>query len=493
MIHRVTPGSFGSSMRSSRSVTPANEREVRRNDEESSKENFGLGRILQEDLTPFGKIPLIIKGEGKEKSKELRGIIAKEFHPEQAEAKENLDLVDGLKVEVDPYNLERLLKTLPNDSQVMIDSKIRYPLQDNVIPKIPEPEEERRPVLDISRSTLGINRLWEQGFTGKGVGICVIDSGLHPHQDLDGRIVAFADMNEGRKKPYDPYGHGTHVAGIAAGTGAASEGVFMGVAPDAHLVGVRITSVSEAIKGIQWAIENKDKYDIKVINMSLGDFPMRSWKDDPWAQAAEKAWDAGIVVVVAAGNEGPSKGSISTPGIAPSVITVGAIDDKNTPQRDDDRIADFTSRGPTTPDGLGKPDLVAPGVEIYGPLVPNSKLDNPDLPRVGNEYLAISGTSQATPLVSGVAALLIQANPDLTNNEIKEILVSTAEDYLPRVNPYDQGAGLLDPMESLEVALRLRQEKGGDPTSIDNFEKKEVVPMHIAREHPKNPSSTTQA
>ena len=198
------------------------------------------------------------------------------------------------------------------------------------------------------------------------------------------------------------------------------------------------------------------------------------------AQAAEKAWDKGIVVVVAAGNEGPNEGTVSTPGIAPSVITVGAIDDQNTPQRDDDRIADFSSRGPTMPDGLEKPDIVAPGVEIYGPLSPDCTLDTPDMPHVGKEYIAISGSSMATPLVSGVAALLLQANPDLTNDEIKQILVSTAEDYLPRVDKNDQGAGLLDPYESMQVALKMKQEKGGDPAAIENMKKKEVVPMHIA-------------
>ena len=287
MIHRVTPGSFTSTMRSSRNVTPSNDRKTHETPADTV-ESFGLGRILSKDLTPFGKIPLIVKGKGKENAKEVRGLIAKEFNTDQAEVKEDLELVDGLKVEVDPYNLERLLKTLPRDSQVVIDSKIRYPAPEKMIPKIPDSKKDNRPVLDLSHSTLGVNRLWEQGYTGKGIGICVIDSGIYPHKDLEDRIVAFADMNDGKKKPYDPYGHGTHVSGVAAGTGAASEGKFMGVAPDAHLVGVRITSVSEAIKGIQWAIEHKEEYGIKVINMSLGDLPMKSWKDDPWHRQRKK-------------------------------------------------------------------------------------------------------------------------------------------------------------------------------------------------------------
>jgi len=482
MINRVTPGSFSASMRTSNKSTPTDEVTVRHEADTEGKsgsaiyDNFGFSNFTPEDLTPEGKVPIIIAGRSERSIKLLKTKLAKEFGADQVKFKEDLPLVGGTKIEIDPYNFRKVMKALPKGTQVVLDSKIKYPKPEQLRPKIPDPEKEKRPALDIANSTLGINRLWEQGYTGKGVGICVIDSGLHPHKDFEGRVKAFIDIHDGKEKPYDPYGHGTHVTGIAAGSGAESNGKYKGVAPDADIVSIRITSVSEAVKAIQWAIENKDEYGIDVVNMSLGDFPIKSYKSDPWAQAAEKAWDSGLLVVVAAGNEGPGKGTISTPGIDPKVITVGAIDDKNTPERDDDTMARFSSRGPTTPDGITKPDVVAPGVEIFGPLSPGSTLDTPDLPHVGKKYIGISGSSMATPLVSGLGALLLQANPELTNNDIKRILMDTAEKYLPKAKPNDQGAGLIDPLEALQIAL-LRKNPRALPMVV---EKKENLPMLIA-------------
>ncbi len=482
MINRVTPGSFSASMRTSNKFTPTDDVAVR-HEADTGKgtgsaiyDNFGFSNFTPEDLTSDGKVPIIIAGKSKRSLKRLKGKLAKKFDIDQVKFKEDLPLVDGIKMEIDPYNFRQVMKALPKGTQVVLDSKIKYPKPEQLKPKIPGPEKESRPALDIANSTLGINRLWEMGYTGKGVGICVIDSGLHPHKDFEGRIKAFVDIHDGKETPHDPYGHGTHVTSVAAGSGAESAGKYKGVAPDADIVAIRITSVSEAIKGIQWAIENKDKFNIDVINMSLGDFPIKSYKTDPWAQAAEKAWDAGMLVVVAAGNEGPGEGTISTPGIAPKVITVGAIDDQNTPERGDDEIAEFSSRGPTSPDGLTKPDIVAPGVEIFGALSPESTLDTPDLPHVGKKYIGISGSSMATPLVSGLGALLIQANPDLSNEDIKRILMDTAENYIPGAKPEDQGVGLIDPIEALQVAL-LRK----DPKNLPMVIKKENnLPMLIA-------------
>jgi len=481
MINRITPGSFSSSMKTSR--TPKSSKEsntrsnsVRHKQDGDTYDSVGFNRLTPEDLTPDGKISIIVSGKSKSAMRYLKKKIAKNFTIQEAKFSDELPIVGGLKIEVDPYNFKKLMKSMPKGTQVTLDTKIRFPKPSQLRLKAEKAKQEVRPSLDISNSTLGINRLWEKGYTGKGVGICVIDSGLHPHKDFEGRIKAFVDMNDGKKKPYDPYGHGTHVTGIAAGSGVESSGKYKGVAPDADIIGVRITSVGEAIKGIQWAIENKDKYGIRILNMSLGDFPIKSYKTDPWAQAAEKAWDAGLLVVVAAGNEGPGEGTISTPGIDPKVLTVGAIDDKNTPEREDDSISLFTSRGPTTPDGLVKPDISAPGVEIYGPLSPGSTIDTPDLPHAGEKYIAMSGSSMSTPIVSGLAALLLQANPDLTNQEIKDILMETAENYIPNLKPTDQGAGLVDPLESLQVALKRRKTKNL-PMVI---KKQETLPMLVA-------------
>ena len=308
------------------------------------------------------------------------------------------------------------------------------------------------PPPDIANKLVGIDKVWDQGFTGKGQTIAVIDSGIYPHPDLKDKIVGWVDIRDGSLEPCDDHGHGTHVAGVAAGSGVASAGKHKGVAPDANVVGVRIASVSDAIKGIQWVIDHKEELNIGVINMSLGDFAARPYKDDPWAQAAERAMDAGIVVCVAAGNDGPSEFNINTPGIHPDVITVGALDDKGTLDKGDDTVADFSSRGPTQVDHLHKPDILAPGVNVYGPLAPGSNLDSPEVPHDGQHYFAISGTSMATPMVAGLAAVLLSANPSLSHQEIKEIITRSADNYLPD-EPNIQGAGVINAERALELAI----------------------------------------
>ena len=366
---------------------------------------------------------------------------------------DKLPLINGCSVDVKLEDVDNMLKNLPVGTQIAVDRPLIF---DNpTLMKSAQPgavPEEGKATADIADALIGIDEVWDMGYTGKGQTIAIIDSGIYPHPDLEGKITGWVDMQDGALKPMDTYGHGTHVAGIAAGNGTKSAGVHKGVAPDANVVGVRISNVSEAIKGIQWVIENKDRLGIGVINMSLGDFAMRSYKDDPWAQAAEKAMEAGLVVCVAAGNDGPSERNISTPGIHPDVITVGALDDNGTLDRSDDKVADFSSRGPTNIDGINKPDLIAPGVNIYGPLAPGAGIDDDSLPHIGQDYVAISGTSMATPMVAGVAACLKQANPNLTHKDVKEILVKSCDNYLDEPK-YVQGAGLINAKKALELAL----------------------------------------
>ena len=308
--------------------------------------------------------------------------------------------------------------------------------------------------LDVAQALAGIDKVWAQGFTGKGQTIAILDSGIHPHPDLKDKITGWVDITDGSLTPWDPDGHGTHVAGLAAGTGISSAGKHKGVAPDADVVGVRINSVSDAVKGIQWVMEHKEELNIGVLNISMGDFAAWSYKNDPWAQAAEKAIEAGLVVCAAAGNDGPSEFNINTPGIHPDVITVGALDNKGTPEPDDDTVAEKSSRGPTLIDHLHKPDILAPGENIYGPLVPGAKLELefPEAPHDGLHYFAISGTSMATPMVAGMAAVLLSANPKLTHQEIKEILMRSADNYLPDERDI-QGAGVINAEKALELAL----------------------------------------
>ncbi|WP_143311883.1 MULTISPECIES: S8 family serine peptidase [Carboxydocella] len=288
-------------------------------------------------------------------------------------------------------------------------------------------------LLDVATQTLGVPEQWSLGNTGKGRVVAIVDSGIYPHPDLsqpNNRIIAFKDFINGKKLPYDDFGHGTHVAGIIAGNGYMSNGQYKGVAPEASIVGVKVLNqygvgkVSNVIAGIQWVVKNKNTYAIDVLNLSLGAIATESWTTDPLSQAAQKAWEAGMIVVAAAGNDGPNPGTIRTPSINPNIITVGALDDQGTPDPNDDVIAGFSSQGPTI-DGFAKPDRYAPGVNITSLLadttyVPKEKggsggtpslkivaLGNSSKTTTSQYYNTMSGTSLATALISGEVALLL--------------------------------------------------------------------------------------
>ncbi|MGE5672822.1 MAG: S8 family peptidase [Mycobacterium leprae] len=285
-------------------------------------------------------------------------------------------------------------------------------------------------------------------FTGVGVTIAIIDTGIYPHPDLKGRIVAFQDFVGKRTKPYDDNGHGTHVAGCAAGDGGSSIGLYRGPAPAAKLVGVKVLNkigsgtTSAILAAINWVIANRETYGIRILSMSLGGQAQGGHESDPLCQAVARAWQAGIVCTIAAGNEGPGTGTISTPGIAPQVITVGAMDDLGTADRADDQIAAFSSRGPT-PDGLHKPDLLAPGVNITSLRSPKSYLDkNESSAREGQWYFTLSGTSMATPIVAGICAQLLEAEPRLTPDQVKARLMRSAENRGLSID--EQGSGYVD-------------------------------------------------
>lgn len=288
--------------------------------------------------------------------------------------------------------------------------------------------------------------------TGKGVKIAIIDTGIHPHSDLEGRITDFVDLVNGRTEPYDDNGHGTHCAGDAAGNGSASSGKYVGPAPEASLVGVKVLnkigsgSLDTVMEGVEWCIEynkNPQNTKIDIISMSLGssaqDFGTDN--DDPMVKIVEAAWNSGIIVYVAAGNEGPESGTIASPGVSDLVITVGALDDRDTPEaRTDDDVASFSSRGPTVY-GLTKPDILAPGVNIVSLRAPNSYLDKlQKTARVDNDYFVLSGTSMATPIAAGIGALMKQAYPNLSPNQIKHRLKSGCDMWVERdKNVYGSG------------------------------------------------------
>ncbi|NMO94369.1 S8 family peptidase [Paenibacillus lemnae] len=294
------------------------------------------------------------------------------------------------------------------------------------------PDRLHRSSLYIAAPAIGSDTVRKkQGYTGKGIHIAVLDTGVYNHPDLTkpvNRIVGFKDFVNGRKLPYDDNGHGTHVAGDAAGNGWVSKGKYKGAAPEAGIVGVKVLDRegkgydSTIIQGIQWCMANRNKLKLRVLNLSLGSPALGPWSEDPMCQAVEKAVQAGLVVTAAAGNSGPGRGSVESPGISPSVITVGAVDDRRTVTQADDVITVFSGRGPAKGGGV-KPDLLAPGETIISLRSPGSLLDR-ELPyqRVGRSYFTLSGTSMASPLVAGAAALLLQKQPGLSPQQVKEKL-----------------------------------------------------------------------
>jgi serine protease AprX len=332
------------------------------------------------------------------------------------------------------------------------------------------------------------------GLDGTGIGVAVIDSGVTAVGDLywwnpsnqtyGSRVVYSQTFVPGTTDASDQYGHGTHVAGIIAGAGWFSTGnsfshTFKGIAPNANIINLRVLDQngvgtdSSVIAAIQTAISLKSTYNIRVINLSLGRQVYESYTLDPLCQAAEAAWNAGIVVLAAAGNQGRNNsagtegyGTIAAPGNDPYVITVGAMKTANTPTRTDDTIASYSSKGPTAYDYVVKPDIVAPGNQVVSTLAPNAfllgsptdvflseysnssttstsgtsntknnnkkaTLSTTATNAISTSYMRLSGTSMATPVVSGAAVLLLQQNPNLTPDQVKARLMKTASKTFP--------------------------------------------------------------
>jgi serine protease AprX len=362
-------------------------------------------------------------------------------------------------------------------------------------------------------------------YTGKNVGIAIIDTGIYPHPDLTSprnKITGWVDFVNGKRIPYDDGGHGTHVSGDAAGTGYLSDGKYKSFAPDANLIGIKVLAgngggtTAALLQGIEWAIQHKDEHNIKVINISIG-HKAEDYSTDPVDIALEQAVKAGITVVTSAGNSGPNPGTILAPGDSPYVITVGALDDRGTPDRKDDKPVYFSSCGPT-PLGLTKPDILVRGEHIVSLFSPESVADkdntsmagkfaklkelqglnDTDLMNVTDEtlssscglfpdtikrfrespasardvlkrnmywnarmhvlleaYISMCGSSMASPIASAVVAAMYEANPDLTPHQVKDILMTTAE-KLPDYPDNQQGAGYMDPVRAILKAEELR-------------------------------------
>ena len=325
------------------------------------------------------------------------------------------------------------------------------------------------------------------GFDGSGIGLAIVDSGVaNWHDDLGSQtVVHFADFVTELLAPHDDYGHGTHVAGIIAGNGYDSGGVRRGLAPGARLVVLKVLDeagdghISNVIAAIDYAIEYREQFNIRIINLSVAAGVHESYRTDALTLAAKRAVDAGIVVVTAAGNLGRSSrgavqhGGITSPGNAPWVLTVGATNHQGTASRSDDILAPFSSRGPTHIDGAMKPDIVAPGVAIESladasstiyKTHPGARIEG-SIDTVAAPYISLTGTSMAAPVVAGTVALMLEANPDLTPNLVKAVLHYTAE-RRSRYGPMAQGAGFLNARGAVQLAMELAGERpqATDPT-----------------------------
>jgi serine protease AprX len=344
-----------------------------------------------------------------------------------------------------------------------------------------------RGTLERTGATIGASFVQHiLGLDGTGVGIAVVDSGVTSwHDDLgSSRVARFVDFVGFQSAAYDDYGHGTHVAGILAGSGYDSGGRRRGIAPGATLLVEKVLDgsgqgyISNVIAAIDYAIANKDTLNLRIINLSVAAGVYESYNTDPLTLAAKRAVEAGLVVVSAAGNLGRAAngheqyGGVGAPGNAPWVITVGASSHNGTADRSDDTVAAFSSRGPSAIDFQAKPDLVAPGVGIESLAEAGSTLYNTKplmrlrgtVQTASEPYLSLSGTSMASPVVSGTIALMLQANAALTPNQVKAILQFTAENR-DQYTELAQGAGFLNARGAVELAQSLAAGGTLDPSA----------------------------
>ncbi len=274
-----------------------------------------------------------------------------------------------------------------------------------------------------------------------------MDTGVSLHPDFGNRIIGFADFVNRRRDIYDDCGHGSHICGIIGGDGRMSEGKYMGMAPGCSLIALKVLDrkgngyARDVLAGIDWLLDRKEKLGIRIVNISVGSGGTKAINEESaLVRGVNRAWDAGLVVVVAAGNNGPGRMSVTTPGISRKVITVGCSDDHREILVSGRRMIDYSGRGPTAA-CVCKPDLVAPGSSVVSCAGRSAG-------SIGNARYAIkSGTSMSTPVVSGAIALLLEKYPDMTPKEVKMKLMRSSRDL--GLSKNQQGWGLLDMTELL--------------------------------------------
>jgi serine protease AprX len=353
---------------------------------------------------------------------------------------QQFQIIDGVEATI-PTVLEPLLASLPG---ITVTPDVSVNVQ-----SVPESTGPHTPS-DAFLQQTGASQLAAQGDTGQGITVAVLDTGIDNLPDFSGRLIGGVDLSGGNGPFQDSYGHGTFVAGLIAGNGASSNGQYSGEAPGANLVSIKVagasgvTDLATLITGLQWAVDHEGQYGIRILNISLGFKPFESTVINPLDQAVQAVWNAGIAVIASAGNAGPSNGTILSPGDDPMVITVGALDDMAQDNVADDEMTNFSSVGPTSPDGWVKPDLVTSGRSVVSLAAPGSTVydQNPSA-RVGSANFVGSGTSFSAAITSGAAALVLADNPSYTPDQLKAVLLGNTSQG-PVGNPFVDGHGALN-------------------------------------------------
>jgi serine protease AprX len=366
-----------------------------------------------------------------------------------------------------------------------IDPIAALPTVHSVTPNAPvkllgwdtSPGRTRNTMDRITDNVLKADNFWNDNATGRGIDVALIDSGVLPVDGLtlQGKIVNGPDLSfesqAGNLEYLDTYGHGTHLAGIIAGndghdrniTTRSVHGGFLGVAPEARIVSIKVadaqgnTDVSQVLAAIDWVVQHRtdNGLNIRVLNLSFGTDAIQDYRLDPLSYAVEVAWRHGIVVVVAAGNDG-NDAPLRNPATNPFVISVGAVDANGSAKTNDDWMPGFSSCG--TPD---RPvDILAPGKSVVSLRAPGSAADQ-DFPkaRYDDRFFKGSGTSQAAAMVAGGAALLLSQRPELTPDEVKKILIDTSDQVWWIANEC-HGAGMMQ----LGAAERAKTPKNATQT-----------------------------
>jgi serine protease AprX len=400
-------------------------------------------------------------------------------------------IVHGERSEVDAlaarYNL-RIARYLKSGAVFLVNAgQLEALRQDDTQDHLSGDVRLQSSVDAMTAQSIGADQVWAgldslPPLSGARVSVAVIDSGIDTrHAAFKGKVLVSRDFTGG--DGMDRFGHGTHVAGIIAGRAGRTTDTRdqRGIAPGAYLLNLRVLgddgsgSASDVIEAIDWTIEHRREFNVKVINLSLGAPVLQPYRDDPLCEAVERAVRAGLVVVVAAGNYGRTTdgrdvfGGIATPGNSPFAITVGAVDTHGTSKRSDDTLAPFSSKGPTRYDLNIKPDVVAPGVRITSAESTDSYLARTYAIRHvagsgANAYMQLSGSSMAAGIVSGTAALLFEAKPSLTTQGTKAILQLTST-FLPSAGLVGAGAGMINAagaVELLETNQRPETTIGGE-------------------------------